>query len=401
MLTHTLRVRSTIRSLLLWRKEQGTMTHCNRWQRRFSASSCLLLATVDLSRDYAGKLFLGNYPAHWECIMHMPELNGVRFNLTKGWHCDDAATVIGCAHDRRLRVMVDIVSRLRITHVQRTPICVSPGTTLDVYITEDLARNASGLFFNRRMNIARLPVGQRVLIRDGRACGYVVAANEHSGKVVITVDRTDQCSLALTAPPVNFPGWSGGEWTLTSHDHACISLAVQRRVELLAVSFANTPDCAVQVRRAVEEAGRATGVSAGKLPIIVLKPETAEGLRNLPATLSVLDDYKSGAAIEVPRGDLAVELPRVELGLAQEYCFNWGRMRQVPVGVATGLLGSMQQSPEPSRADVGDAWAALRAGAAFLLLADETANDGLYPREAITALHELRELAEGRLPRRG
>lgn len=371
-----------------------TQTHLARWSQRFGrfGSPCMTLATVDLPRDYAGKLHEGQTLAHQEEILGSPDLDGVRLNLTKGWNLDDARGAIERAHARGKIVMVDVVSRVRILCRTRSLFTLAPGQTICVYNTETLAANHAGLYFNLPVNLPGLEVDQPVVIRDGCVRGHVIAVNLAEGYVSIRIDWTTQGLAGLNRPPANFPDWTGSAWTFTPTDRAIVDLAVHCSADLLAISFAEEAVGVATVLHAVLDATKAASLPVDLSPVIVLKIETAAGLKNLPEMVKTLDSYEGGAAIEVARGDLAIEIALEYLGLAQEYCVQWGNARQVPVGVATGLLGSMQQRPDPSRAEVGDVWAALRTGARFLLLADETANDARYPIEAIEMLARLAQL---------
>ena len=96
---------------------------------------------------------------------------------------------------------------------------------------------------------------------------------------------------------------------------------------------------------------------------------------------------KASDGIMVARGDLAVEagaeiVPVVQrriIALCRKYCKL--------VIVATQMMGSMVDNPEPSRAEVSDVANAVIQGADVVMLSDETAN-GKYPVETVRAMRK-------------
>lgn len=363
------------------------MAHRHIWEHRCGRGrSCLNIATVDLPRTYAGKLASGEKPPHWDTLCASAEVHGIRLNLTKRWHHDDVAACIREAHAHGKIVMVDIVSRLRLLSRDTGLIRIARSEELAVSLT-GAPQEDTPLFFNRKVDGTRLQVDQSVILRDRRAWGRVTAVEHNAARLRLAIEGADADYLELLDPPVNLPNYTGSIWELTEKDVASIRLAVRMGVELLAVSFLDDPANTTRVVAALT--GAAHDVQSAELPLIVVKVETPRGVENLGDVLASVNAYPGGLAVEIARGDLANELPLALLGEAQERCVRECRARGVPVGVATGLLGSMRHAPHPTRAEVVDAWYAVRAGADFLLLADETANEAHYPDEAIRMLADV------------
>ena len=90
-------------------------------------------------------------------------------------------------------------------------------------------------------------------------------------------------------------------------------------------------------------------------------------------------------AVMVARGDLASEVGPEVVPVVQRkiiaLCRKYGKISIV----ATQVLGSMVDSPEPTRAEVSDVATAVILGADAVMLSDETAN-GSYPIEAVQAM---------------
>lgn len=369
------------------------MTPQARWRARFGNDRpCSLFATADLPRTFIGKLAPGETPAHWDILLNAPALDGLRFNLTKGWHLDDAVPVMREAKARKKRIMVDIVSRLRLRSADRSLIRAAPGSVLSVS-ARGTPTPETPLHFNRPLDCSLLGLGQPVILRDGRAQGVVTSVDARTETVGIRIDWTDEGILTLLEPPVNLPGFTGRVWDLTDRDAQILELAVREDVDLIAVSFLDDPACVARVAQALGSALKkrypAETITGKQLPGIVAKIENARGVLSLPTIVDEGRTYAGVFAVEIARGDLALEVPLEELGPSQEYCAQCCASAAVPFGIATGLLGSMQFRPQPSRADILDAWYAVRSGASFVLLADETANDAQYPHEAIYALARL------------
>jgi guanylate kinase len=292
--------------------------------------------------------------------------------------------------------MVDIVSRLRLLSREARLIHVVRSEELTVSLT-GAPQEDTPLFFNRKVDATQFHPAQLVILRDRRAWGRVTTVEPERMRLRLVVEGTDADSLELLDPPVNLPGYTGSIWELTEDDTASIRLAVRMGVELVAVSFLDDPGNAARVMATITEAARET--SSAELPLMVVKVESPRGITRLGEVLDAMARYEGGVAVEVARGDLANELSLTHLGEAQERCVCTCRTRDIPLGVATGLLGSMRLSPHPTRAEVVDAWYAVRGGTDFLLLADETANEARYPDEAIRMLADVvRRAQEFRAP---
>jgi pyruvate kinase len=143
---------------------------------------------------------------------------------------------------------------------------------------------------------------------------------------------------------------------ITEKDRAAIDIGLQMGIRHYALSFASNPNAVAEMRSLVGEGAT-----------IISKIETREALHNLEAIA------KNSNAILIDRGDLSREIALEQIPVAQKSVIVAANKWKIPVYVATNLLESMVNAPEPTRAEVCDIYNALEDGADGLVLAAETA----------------------------
>ena len=99
----------------------------------------------------------------------------------------------------------------------------------------------------------------------------------------------------------------------------------------------------------------------------------------------------------IARGDLAVETPAESVPIVQRRIIGLGVEYHTPTIVATQILASMTQTPEPTRAEVSDVATAVIVGADCVMLSDETAS-GKYPIEAVKTMKRVILYTEDHAP---
>jgi pyruvate kinase len=117
------------------------------------------------------------------------------------------------------------------------------------------------------------------------------------------------------------------------------------------------------------------------------KIENREGMEKLPELIEVCDE------IVIARGDLGNAMPLWELPAAQKIIAARCRAAGRDFMVVTQMLASMEHSPVPTRAEVGDIFNAVLDGAASVMVTGETAV-GEYPVETIRYLVKAAREAE-------
>ena len=92
--------------------------------------------------------------------------------------------------------------------------------------------------------------------------------------------------------------------------------------------------------------------------------------------------------VMVARGDLAIETMPESVPLVQRQIIGLGLKYATPTIVATQMLASMTETPEPTRAEVSDVATAVILGADCVMLSDETAN-GKYPIQSVEIMKRV------------
>jgi pyruvate kinase len=115
---------------------------------------------------------------------------------------------------------------------------------------------------------------------------------------------------------------------------------------------------------------------------IVSKIERKESLNNL-ANIAKLSDV-----LMIARGDLGLEVGLENIPFIQKYIIKLSRIFRKPIILATQVLESMVNSPNPVRAEVIDIANSVLQGVDAIMLSDETAI-GKYPLEATQILNKL------------
>ncbi|HET8884663.1 MAG TPA: pyruvate kinase, partial [Candidatus Saccharimonadales bacterium] len=125
-------------------------------------------------------------------------------------------------------------------------------------------------------------------------------------------------------------------------------------------------------------------VAQGSTAHIVSKIETKAAIKD-----DVLEEIvQASDGVMVARGDLAVEAGAEVVPIVQRriiaLCRKYGKLSIV----ATQMMASMVDAPEPTRAEVSDVANAVIQGADTVMLSDETAN-GKYPLETVAAMKRV------------
>jgi pyruvate kinase len=106
---------------------------------------------------------------------------------------------------------------------------------------------------------------------------------------------------------------------------------------------------------------------------------------------------KASDAVMIARGDLGVETPAESVPIEQRRIIGLGQFYGKPTIVATQMMGTMTENPEPSRAEVSDVATAVILGTDAVMLSDETAN-GKYPIEAVMIMKKIICYTEKNMP---
>ena len=160
---------------------------------------------------------------------------------------------------------------------------------------------------------------------------------------------------------------------ITDKDKNAIKRALALNISHFALSFANSGEDVREFRKLI-----------GNDSFLISKIESKKGLSNLEDIISESD------AILLDRGDMSREVAIEFIPPIQKQVIQLAKKAKKLVFVATNLLESMIEAPEPTRAEVNDIFNTLNDGADGLVLAAETAI-GKYPVQSTEMVHRVIE----------
>jgi pyruvate kinase len=191
---------------------------------------------------------------------------------------------------------------------------------------------------------------------DGKLAGAVVDTDPFA--VTVLLDSAPPGGAELRrAKGINLPDTPHDLAALTPFDRSALRLLAPA-VDAVSLSFVREAADVVGLRRELDALHRSD------LPIIV-KIETAQGFRNLPAIIAA--GVASGPfGVMIARGDLAVEIGYERLAEVQEEILWLCESAHVPTIWATQVLNTMTKKGRPSRSEITDAAMASRAECVML-----------------------------------
>lgn len=227
----------------------------------------------------------------------------------------------------------------------------------------------------------KVKVGEPVYLFDGKIRGEMV---ERVSDTAIKI-RINNDGFLMSRKGLNLPDTDFGGDILTPKDLADVEFGADKDIDFVALSFIQSADDVYNLRQIM--------LSHGSTAQIIAKVETKAAIE--PDTLKEI--VKAADGVMVARGDLAVEtspeiVPIVEREIIR-LCRKYGKLSIV----ATQMLASMVDNPEPTRAEVSDVATAAILGTDVVMLSDETAN-GNYPVEAVKMMADTVRYTQSRWP---
>lgn len=215
----------------------------------------------------------------------------------------------------------------------------------------------------------KMKVGEPLYMFDGKIKTIV---REIVSSTAIRVEVQNDGFL-MSRKGLNLPDTDFGGDIMTSKDIADLEWGAKQDFDYVALSFVQKADDIIDLRQRLVELGSTVDIIAKIETKSAVDPENLEEI------------VKASDGVMVARGDLAVEagaeivpvMQRRIIALCRKYCKL--------VIVATQMMGSMVDNPEPTRAEVSDVANAVIQGADVVMLSDETAN-GKYPIETVRAM---------------
>jgi len=294
-----------------------------------------------------------------------------RLNFSHGSHEDhgralEAIRAAEAKLDRPLGALADLQGpKFRIGVFAKGEIALKAGQRLRLDL-DPAPGDARRVTLPHPELFAALSAGATLLVDDGKVRLKVTRSGDGFAdtEVVAGTGLSDHKGVALPGALIPHPA-------LTDKDRKDLAYALRIGVDWVALSFVQRAADMAELRRIVR--GRAA---------VLAKIEKPAALEDLAAVLDQCD------GVMVARGDLGVELDPEDVPVAQKTIVRAARQRGLPVIIATQMLDSMTESPEPTRAEASDVANAVYEGADALMLSGETAV-GAYPLEAVAMMDRI------------
>lgn len=218
----------------------------------------------------------------------------------------------------------------------------------------------------------KVEVGEPVYIFDGKVKSEVVEiVSDKAVRIKILNDGIIRQKKGLNLPDTDM----GGD-ILTEKDLNDLEFGATQDIDYVALSFVQSADDIHNLRQIL--------LSHNSDAQVIAKIETKHAIE--PETLEEI--VKASDGIMVARGDLAVEVGAEVVPVVQQQLVDLCRKHGKLVIIATQMMISMVDNPEPTRSEVSDVAHAVMQGADAVMLSDESAN-GKYPIEAVEAMKKV------------
>ena len=307
--------------------------------------------------------------------------NGIRLNFSHGTHeeRDQQITWIRKASavcGKPVAIIQDLQGpKIRLGDFDGI-VNVTKGQTLSFEYQSDYAK--TGHLPTQYDLSQKVKRGERIYLYDGRVKTVVSSVRDsiiyaHAANDGILIKRK-----GMNLPDTDFAGD-----IITAKDRADLIYGSAKDIDYVAMSFVQTADDIFGMEKLLKN----MNFNAK----IIAKIETKLAVDNLEAIVQAAD------AVMIARGDLAVETPAESVPTVQRKIVGLGLRYAKPTIVATQMLVSMTDQPEPTRAEVSDVATAVFIGADCVMLSDETAN-GSYPVEAVETMKRIIRYTEDNTP---
>ena len=224
----------------------------------------------------------------------------------------------------------------------------------------------------------RVKKGETILFDDGKIEGHIEAIFPDYFEVRIT-RAMEKGSKLKAEKGINFPNTDLGISGLTAKDKLDLGF-VAKYADVVNFSFVNSKDDVEELLSELEKWDAVNKLS------IILKIETRLAFDNLVEILLAALKVKY-IGVMIARGDLAVETGWDSISKVQEEILALCGAAHVPVVWATQVLESFAKEGLPSRAEITDATASLKAECVML-------NKGPYINDVLQLLNKILSLME-------
>lgn len=302
-------------------------------------------------------------------------LDVFRFNMSHGSHevhLDGFNKVrkINEMHNLNVAILADLQGpKIRIGKVRDNMEVLEQGQIIEITNKEMIST-----FKKIYISYANLPKevepGDAILIDDGKIELRVIDSNKKDivrARVVIGGKISNNKGVNLPDTKTTVPA-------LTEKDKRDLKFAIANGANWIALSFVRSPQDVLDLKKILGKKNSFMKVMA--------KIEKPEALKEID------DIIKAADGIMIARGDLAVEVPQERMPLIQKdiikKCIKYAK----PVVVATQMMDSMIENPNPTRAEITDVANAVIDGADAVMLSGETST-GKYPMRVIQVMEKI------------
>jgi pyruvate kinase len=277
---------------------------------------------------------------------------------------------------RPVAILLDLQGpKIRIGVFPGGPVEVKKGDKISITTLEDEPCTAARLSTTYHLLAKDVKQGDRILLDDGNVELRVLSTDGESevqAEVVFGGKLSNKKGMNLPGVKTSIP-------CLTDKDKADLLHGLSLNVDYIALSFVRQPSD-------VRETQQLIHTHLKNVPVIA-KIEKPEAVKNIDDIIAVAD------GVMVARGDMAVEISPQMVPSAQKMIIHKCNVAGVPVILATQMLESMIDHPNPTRAEASDVANAVFDGADALMLSAETAS-GKYPAQTVQIMTDVIKQAE-------
>ncbi|HLS18800.1 MAG TPA: pyruvate kinase [Paracoccaceae bacterium] len=295
-----------------------------------------------------------------------------RLNMSHGTHEEVAERhalirEIELELDRPIGILIDLQGpKLRVGHFADGEVDLETGQNFRLDL-DDSPGDATRVCLPHPEIFAAIEPGTQLLVNDGKIRLRVIACDEQSAECEVLAGGTISDNKGVNLPDVVLPIAA-----ITEKDRRDLKFALTLWIDWLALSFVQRPEDVLEARKLLGD----------RQVAVMVKVEKPAAVTRFDEILDVVD------GIMVARGDLGIEMMSWELPPIQKHMIRRCRQHGKPVIVATQMLESMTDSPQPTRAEVSDVATAIYDGADAIMLSAESAA-GHYPVEAVEMMDNV------------